>query len=248
MTDETEPGGEPGTRGYVRYTAALGRAICERVASGETEAAICRDAGMPNRATLQRWAQSLPVFAAELARARAVGGRRVYNGRTLEYDAAVAQAFYERICEGESVKGICADPQMPSFATYYRWRKLVPAFAALMREARDILADRFCDLGWEIAEAITPETAYATHVKLGQLRWTAGMLAPTRYGRTKPVELVADGADRDFVVVVKRFTDAPLADGTVLAPGEMREVSRRPMLRGRGEAGPDEDVAGDLED
>ena len=188
MTDETEPAATPGKRGYVPFTGALGRAICERVASGETEAAICRGEGMPNRATVQRWAQTLPVFAAALARARAVGGRRAYNGRTLEYDAAVAQEIYERICEGETVKAICRDPEMPSFSTYYRWRKLVPEFAAAMREAREIQADRFCDLGWEIAEAVTPETAYATHVKLGQLRWTAGMLAPRRYGRTKPLE------------------------------------------------------------
>ena len=53
------------------------------------------------------------------------------------------------------------------------------------------------------------------------------------------MELVADGADRDFVVVVKRFTDAPLADGRVLAPGEMSEVSRRPMLEGGAEGAED---------
>jgi hypothetical protein len=218
-------------RTYVRFSARLGRAICARVASGETEASICRAAGMPNRSTLQRWAQSLPAFGAELARARAEGGRRAYNGRTPEYDAAVGQAFFARICEGESVIGVCRDPRMPSFATFYRWRKLIPEFAALMREARAIQAERFCDLGWEIAEAVTPETAYATHVKLTQLRWMAGMLAPRRYGRTRPVALDDESADGgDFVVVVKRFSDAPLADGTVLAPGESREVARRPMV------------------
>ncbi|MDB5498337.1 MAG: hypothetical protein JWP28_2368 [Phenylobacterium sp.] len=234
MTDDDLPA-RPGRRSYVRFSAALGRAICERVASGETEASICRDTGMPDRDTLRRWAKTLPVFGAELARARAAGGRRVYHGVPSIYDATIAQAFYERVCEGESVLAICRDPQMPSFGSFYRWRKHNPDFAKLMAEARAIQAERFCDLGWEIASAVTPETAYATQVKLGQLRWTAGVLAPRKYGRTKPGEFDEEGTGGDFVVVVKRFSDAPLPDGTVLAPGESREVRRRPMLRGRNE-------------
>ena len=231
--DETQPGGRPGKRGYVRFTGALGRAICERVAAGESVAQVCEDDGMPDQGTVVKWARVHAQFGTEIARARMTAERLSLNGAsTSTYNPAVAQEFFERICEGESVIGICRDPTMPSFSCFYRWRKRFPEFAAMMREAREIQADRFCDLGWEIAEAVTPETAYATQVKLGQLRWTAGMLAPTRYGRTKPVELVADGADRDFVVVVQRFSDAPLADGTVLAPGEMREVSRRPMVSG----------------
>ena len=59
------------------------------------------------------------------------------------------------------------------------------------------------ELGWEIAYAVTPKTAYATHVKLGQLRWTAGMLAPRKYGRTKPVE--ADVPAQVQTVLLRHF-------------------------------------------
>ena len=217
-------------RPMVRFSREVAWAVCRRVASGETVRRICRDVVMPGRETLRRWAQERPVFAAELARARAVAGRMVRAGAEANYCPATAAEFFDRICEGESVSSICRDPTMPSMTAFYRWRKHIPEFGAMVREARDIQAERFCDLGWEIAEAVTPEIAYATHVKLGQLRWTAAMLAPARFGRTKPVELEADGADRDFVVVVKRFTDAPLADGTVLEPGEAREVARFPMV------------------
>ena len=232
MTDDPTPARRV-KRSYVPFSVALGRAICARVASGETAADICREAGMPNQNTLIKWAKTRPAFAAELARARTASERRVLNGPPSTYNAVTAQEFYERVCEGESVIGICRDPTMPSFSAYYRWRKHIPEFAKLMAEARAIQAERFCDMGWEIASEVTPQTAYATHVKLGQLRWTAGMLAPRKYGRTKPVELDADGTGGDFVVIVKRFTDAPLPDGTVLAPGESREVRRTPMLGDR---------------
>ncbi|HXA40444.1 MAG TPA: hypothetical protein VNW53_15710 [Phenylobacterium sp.] len=34
----------------------------------------------------------------------------------------------------------------------------------------------------------TPETAYLTQVRLGQLRWTAAILGPRTHGRLKPTE------------------------------------------------------------
>ena len=215
-------------RPYVRFSAKLARAICARVAAGEAVAQICREPGMPSQHTVLRWRHELPVFAAALSRARLASERHTLNGPPSTYSAEVALSFYERVCEGEAVVAICRDPDMPSFSAFYRWRKHIPEFARMMREARDIQAERFCDLGWEIASQVTPKTAYATHVKLMQLRWTAGMLAPRKYGRTRPVELDSDGTGGDYVVVVKRFSDAPLEDGSVLAPGESREVLRRP--------------------
>ena len=37
------------------YTEALAAKICLRLAEGETMRAICRDAAMPNKATVLRW-------------------------------------------------------------------------------------------------------------------------------------------------------------------------------------------------
>lgn len=39
----------------VTYTKALTDKICERIAEGESLAAICRDDGMPNRSTFHAW-------------------------------------------------------------------------------------------------------------------------------------------------------------------------------------------------
>lgn len=190
-----------GRQAPVRYTAGLARRICARVAEGEVLAEVCREAGMPNRTAIYRWLARSPRFSAALERARREGAlkERVREraprgpgpsrlGQGSSYSEAVADEILERMCAGESVMGICRDPAMPGFSSVYRWRRAFPEFAEAMRIAREVQAERFCDIGMEIADAVTPETAHATRVRLAQLRWTAGVMAPARFGRMKPME------------------------------------------------------------
>lgn len=194
-------------RGEVRFSLEVARAVCARVASGESQVSICGDPSMPSRASVLRWSKERPKFAKALAKAKAVGGRKA-NGYPSTYCAATAHEIFERMCEGEGINSICRDPGMPAFSTVYYWRRQFGDFRELMATARQIQAERFCDLGWEIACEITPETAYATHVKLGQLRWTAAALAPRRYGRIKPVEGEdAAASGTGLTVVLKRYSE-----------------------------------------
>ena len=182
---------EGGPVGSVRYSWAVGRQVCGRVASG--------------------WWSAL-------------GGRRSI------YCEATAQEVFVRMCEGESLTAICEDPQMPAMTTVWKWRRDNSEFDGAIRLARECQAQRLCDRGMEIADAVTPETAYATRVRLSQLRWTAASLAPRRFGRLKSVdpEAGADGEGGGLTVIVRRFTDAPDPDldGAVLAPGEQRLLRR----------------------
>lgn len=208
-------------RAAVKFSAALGRAICARVASGESQMAICAEEGMPSRATLWRWVKEMPRFAAEFQRARQAGGVARANGRLSTFCQATADEIFARLCEGEPLISICADPAMPCFSTVYYWRRQFPDFAEAMRVAREIQGERFCDLGWEIAKQVIPEAAYATDVKLRQLRWMAGVLAPKRFGRIKPVELDEDWQGGGLTIVVKRFSDGVDPNiGRPLLPGE----------------------------
>jgi hypothetical protein len=184
--DDTSPASQ-GRRADVRFSLEVARAVCARVAAGESQVSICAEAGMPSRSTVFCWARDRPTFAKALAKAKAVGGRKA-NGQPSSYCAATAHEIFERMCEGETVVSICRDPAMPSFSTIYYWRRQFADFRAAMETARKIQAERFCDLGWEIAEGVTPETAFATRVKLAQLRWTASVLAPRDYGRFKVQE------------------------------------------------------------
>lgn len=187
MTSDDASERPEGLRGYVRFSAKLARAICERIAAGETQLSICADPGMPSRNTLRRWARERSDFAKIFERAKAFGNR-TGMGRPSTYCLATAHEIAVRVSEGETLTAISKDPAMPSMGTIFYWRKSNAEFAEALKQAREVLAERLCDLGWEMAQDATPKTAHLVRVQLGQLRWTAGILSPRTHGRLKATE------------------------------------------------------------
>jgi len=56
------------------FTAALGKEICDRLATGESLRSICRDAHMPDEKAVRRWSlQADNPFAEQYAKAREMG-------------------------------------------------------------------------------------------------------------------------------------------------------------------------------
>jgi hypothetical protein len=174
-------------RGYVRFSATVARAVCRRVAAGERQQDICADPTMPSMVSIYRWSRDRVAFTRALARARALGAS-VAGSRIYGFCPAAANEIVARVSEGEMLTLICADPHLPSVRTVVRWRMDNPEFAEDLRQAREALAERFSDLGWKMAMEATPETAYLTRVRLGQLRWTTAVLGPRTHGRLKPAE------------------------------------------------------------
>lgn len=203
MTDETLPSVDGAAREAVRYSVLIARAICDRLAGGEGLLRICEDPSMPTRRTVQVWAARRPEFGRELERARQLGGMSGKGGGTLTYSELLSHEICHRLAEGESISSICDDPTMPCFSTVYRWRRTIPAFGEMMRVAREVQAEKFCDVGWEMAQAATVETAHLTRVRLNQLRWMAGVLSPRIYGRVKPSE--ADRGPKVNTIMLRTF-------------------------------------------
>jgi transposase-like protein len=170
------------TRGTVKWSPRVAARIVARVAQGETLYAVLREPGMPTPQSVGRWALENRDFGEELAAARVAGGRPARGGGGVwTYCEETARAVYDRLCEGESLTSICRDPTMPSMSTVFYWRRAFPDFDATVRTARTIQAERFCEMGWELASEAQPETAYLTHVRLTHLRWMAGAMAPKAY-------------------------------------------------------------------
>lgn len=188
----------------VRWSQALGDVLCARLAAGELLYVVLREAGMPTPEAVAKWAKDKPDFGKALWDARRAGGRPAgARGPVFTYREDVAAEIFERLCEGESLTAIGKDPTMPSLKTLFYWRDHVDGFDDLMMLGKRIQAERFCDEGMEIARAATPGTAYATHVLLAQLRWTAGVMAP-RVFRTKPADLPAE--PRRINLIMKRYS------------------------------------------
>lgn len=206
-----------GPAGSTYWSAAVAKALLARVESGESLRAICADPAMPHRSTVRLWVKKLPVFAQRLTRARTAAGWHMRGGQKPKWDEVLAAEVFARMCEGETLTKICRDPEMPAFNTVWKWQATIPEFAEAVALARRIQAERFCDEGWDIACAVTPETAYATEVKLRQLRWTASVRAPRRFGRFKPVTAELDGdpqaGPQEVVFQVRHFERYTAADG-----------------------------------
>lgn len=57
-----------------KYTKALARKICERLAAGESLRAICQDEGMPSEAAVRAWAlDDVDGFSAQYEASRNLG-------------------------------------------------------------------------------------------------------------------------------------------------------------------------------
>lgn len=70
MTEPAQPAGAsarlPIRRRGVRYSEAVARAICERMASGEPWSRICEDPRMPTYTALYVWRKRHPAFAEQV--------------------------------------------------------------------------------------------------------------------------------------------------------------------------------------
>lgn len=195
----------------VRYGAETAGEILRRVEAGESVAQICRSPGMPLQTTVWLWSRTRPEFGAALHAARVAAGGP-FRGRRALWCKETAQAIYDRVCAGEAVTAICAEAGMPSMSTLTNWRRLHPEFAEALAEAYEIRAELQFERGLALAEAVTSENAYATHVRLQHHRWWVGKACPRRYGPMKPMALPEDGDGEGkggITVIVRQFTDPP---------------------------------------
>jgi len=171
----------------VRWSAAVGAAICARVAAGELLYQVLAEDGMPTPQTVGRWAKDRAEFGRALAAARRRAGRSAKGGGVWTYCQPTADEVFERLCEGEGLTSIGADPTMPSLSTLFHWRRRFAEFNKAVLLAKEVQAEQLADAGWEMVRGATPETAYLTHVRLTHLRWMTGVMAPRAF-KPKPVE------------------------------------------------------------
>lgn len=216
-------------RGYVQYALVLTRRILARVADGEGLAAICREPGMPSRNSVTRWCRDRPRLGAQLEAARLAAGRSRAGGAPRRYCPIVAEEIVGRLGSGETLSSICADPAMPHSMTVTRWRRYESDFAEAMDVAREAAAERLCDESLEMARAMTPKTAYQTHVALTHMRWLATARAPQLFGRVKPMEAPVE--EKRVEVAIRHFKVETRDDGMVrmvsyVADPETRGVER----------------------
>lgn len=145
-----------------------------------------------------------------------------------EFSKAKADAICERIADGESLRKICQDDDMPNKATVFRWLIANPSFSDQYARAREAQADALFDDSIDIADDARNDwmarygidddgkplagwQANGEHIQRSRLRidtrrWMAGKLKPKVYGEKSTVDIGPTDALSDLIGVVNGKT------------------------------------------
>ncbi len=127
------------------------------------------------------------------------------------FSQEVADAICERISNGESLRAICDDEQMPAASTVFKWLTEQQTFSEQYARAREAQADALFDDILDIADDARNDwmerrgeedagwTANGEHIQCSKLRvdarkWMAGKLKPKKYGDKQEIDLTVNGA------------------------------------------------------
>jgi transposase-like protein len=75
----------------------------------------------------------------------AAEGMTMPAGRPTDYSGELVDEFCRRVASGRSVLAVCADMDMPSDTTVYRWRQEKPQFRDKLTCARDDRLEAYAD-------------------------------------------------------------------------------------------------------
>ena len=124
------------------------------------------------------------------------------------------EAICDRVADGDSIRTICDDRNMPDRTTVRRWLDNDAVFAAKHARARQSQADVMDEKIMDEAEACTPETARAVAVKIGAYQWRAERLNSRKYGKTLGIGGAGDlpPIETRTTLDVSRLSTAALAE------------------------------------
>lgn len=130
--------------------------------------------------------------------------------RNARYSGALARKICARLAQGEVWHVMCRDRGMPSYTTFYEWKKRHPDFAAAVLAAQEAAADYCADRALEVAQRSTKDTVSRDRLEVDTL------LQRSKSAKAQAERaLEADGkAERvEIVFRVRRFAKAIGPDG-----------------------------------
>lgn len=149
-------------------------------------------------------------------------------GRPTIFSDELAGEICSRLAEGEHLKAICADKEMPARSSVYEWIRSNPVFADMYARARDLQyakwAEEILDISDDGRNDFVERETQAGHVEViadhehinrSRLRvdtrkWLLSKLLPKQYGDKSSVEL--SGPDGGPIQHDVRMTQAEMRD------------------------------------
>jgi hypothetical protein len=139
-------------------------------------------------------------------------------GRPSTYTPELAMTICHRLAGGESLRQICADPDMPSKSTVMLWVLNNEDFSDQYARAREMLmehwseeivdiaddgsndyVDRLNSEGQVVGEAVNHEHINRSRLRVDTRKWLMSKLAPKRYGDRIQTEVTGkDGGPIEY--------------------------------------------------
>lgn len=120
-------------------------------------------------------------------------------GRPSSFTQEVADTICTRLMEGDSLRSICEDEDMPYQSVVYRWLQQIASFQEQYVRAREVQADTFADqiitlsdrsrIGIKTtikadgsSETVEGDMVERTRLQIDARKWLASKMAPKKYG------------------------------------------------------------------
>jgi hypothetical protein len=107
-------------------------------------------------------------------------------GRPSEYNEHTANQILDRVAIGQSIRTICADPEMPAPSTIFKWLATFEPFSEQYARARMACVERWSEEIVELAdEPVAPNDNAAVQrarLRVDTRKWLMSKLAPRKYG------------------------------------------------------------------
>lgn len=100
-------------------------------------------------------------------------------GRPSDFSQEIADTICERLADGESLRAICSDDDMPSTSAVCRWLAANDGFREQYAHARELQADALFDDCLAIADGTTlkaKEDVQDRRLQIDTRKWMAGKL------------------------------------------------------------------------
>ncbi|HEZ0613234.1 TPA: hypothetical protein WGQ07_000402 [Neisseria meningitidis] len=124
-------------------------------------------------------------------------------GRPSKFSQDLAENICEQIAHGKSLRAICAEDDMPSATTVFKWLNENQDFSEQYARARDRQADHYFEEIVEIADSVEADSAAVAKARLqvDARKWTLSKLAPKKYG--EKTELDVKSSDGSMTPTVR---------------------------------------------
>lgn len=142
------------------------------------------------------------------------------TGRKSTFTQEVADIICERLVEGESLRSICSDEDMPNKSTVFRWLQVNEAFRDQYARAKEAQAEALIDEIFDIADdarndwmekvnqdgevsvVLNRESVQRSKLRVDARMWAASKMLPKKYGDKLGL---TDGEGGPLQVVINRF-------------------------------------------